>query len=302
MTSPLAGDPNGQRTNWLLAYLGVQKTYDAKVKKALIAAEKDAAKAAAKLAGLDNIGARTKRFEVNLVRYELRDIITKLYKDMIPTIRAGQSDAAYAAAKAALREDARVLKALFPDAKMRRDYEESFTATARHSIQAMINRVLGVSPTYSLSARVYHTSALSKGFVDREINNHIARGTSAKELAKDVSKLIKPSTPGGISYAAMRLARTEINNAFHAQSIGGAQDSPWIADMEWHLSRVHVPSPGDLCEQYSGHKFTKADVPAKPHPQCMCYVTPVMIGWSQFATALQAGAYDDWYESKKLAA
>lgn len=294
MTSPFTGDPAGQRVNWLLAYLGVQKTYDIKVKRALLAAELDAAKAMVKLSG-DNIGDRTKRYQVSLVRSELRDIINALFKGMTPLIRAGQADAAGAAAKAALKEDAKVLKALFPDTKMRKDYEESFTATARHSIQAMINRVAGVSPAYPLSSRVYRSAALSRGQVDRAINNHLARGTSAQELARDIRNLIKPSTPGGVSYAAMRLARTEINNAFHAQSIGAAQDSPWVTDMEWHMSKVHKPDPGDLCEEWDGQKFAKADVPAKPHPQCMCYVTPVMVSWNLFAMNLQAGAYDSYY-------
>jgi hypothetical protein len=150
-----------------------------------------------------------------------------------------------------------------------------------------------------LSRRVYKSGAMASGALDRQINSALARGASAKELADGVRKSINPSTLGGVSYAAMRLARSEINNAFHVMSIENAQEVPWTDEMEWHLSKVHKKNPSDECERYAKKKTYPADkVPLKPHPQCMCYVTPKSVGWKDFKSELKSGKYDDYFEKK----
>jgi hypothetical protein len=303
LTSPLANNSDAQRRNWLLRYLGVQKMYDRKVRSALVKAAQDANRALNKLPDLESggIGSATKRYQTNLVRYELRDIIRSLYKGFIPVLGQGQQDAAEAAARASLAEDAKVLGALFPDEKVRDMWEGSFIASARHSIGALVNRVTGVSTTYPLSTRVYRTAALSRGLVDTTINNHLARGTSAAELAKAVTKSISPNTPGGVSFAAQRLARTEINNAFHTQSME-EMDKPWVENVKWNLSQMHKPDPGDLCEVYAAEgTFPKDGVPLKPHPQCMCYITPVMMDFNAFAQQLRSGVFDSFYTKSNVA-
>lgn len=301
MTSPLKNDEQ-QRANWLIRYVGVQKAYDKKVVAALKLAAKDALEAADKWDRM-NIGDRTKRFQFDLVAKEIRSVVADMFKGLVPVLQQGQMDAAEAAAKALLAEDAKVLEALFPDANMRKSWEESFTASARHSIGAMVNRVAGISPTYTLSRRVYRSGALSSNQLQRQINSSLARGSSAKELADLVRKSILPNTPGGVSYAAMRLGRTEINNAFHTQSILSLKDEPWVDQVKWNLSGVHKPDPGDPCETYAATgTFNKDEVPLKPHPQCMCYVTPVMVEFNEFAANLSAGVYDSYYQKEYNAA
>jgi hypothetical protein len=96
----------------------------------------------------------------------------------------------------------------------------------------------------------------------------------------------------------MRLARTEINNAFHAMSIQAAQEFPWTEAVEWHLSKVHEPQ-GCKCERYAEQReFAKDAVPDKPHPQCMCFVVPKTMGWNSFENQLKSGAFDGFYEKK----
>jgi hypothetical protein len=300
LTSPRKEQPS--RANWLLRYLGVQQTYDKAIADALELAAIDAEEAFDKL-GTVKIGERTRRYQINLVRKELRSLIRDLFQDFVPIIGRGQQDAAEAAEKAALAEDAKVLAALFPDPNLRKAFEASFKATARQGIQAMVNRVIGVSPTYPLSRRVYRAGALASGQLDRQVNSHLARGSAARDIAADVRKSISPKVAGGVSYAAMRLARTEINNAFHAQSIGTMEDKPWVESVRWNLSRVHKDDPGDLCEEYSDiGTFDKTDVPLKPHPQCMCYITPELSSFADFAAGLQSGVYDEYYHRKYKAA
>ena len=104
--------------------------------------------------------------------------------------------------------------------------------------------------------------------------------------------------PGGVSYAAMRLGRTELNNAFHAQSIFDSQETPWVEQMRWHLSKRHEHDPGDECETYAAQAtFRKEDVPEKPHPNCRCFVTPELPDYDQFEQSLLAGHYDPYLDS-----
>jgi hypothetical protein len=295
MTSPLHQPQGDVRKNWLLRYITVQQLYDKKIMSALQRAMYDADEALKKLDGT-NIGDRTKRFQVMLVRNELREIIKFMFKDLVPVIDAGQQEAADAAARAALAQDAKVLEALFPDAEVRKKWEKSFRQSAKHNIASMIMRI--TKTEQPLSKRVYKSSAYASGQVDRIVNSHIARGASAKELAKAVRKTIKPDVAGGVSYAALRLARTEINNAFHAMSIEAAQEFPWVEDIEWHLSKSHGEQ-GCLCEFYAAERyFPKDDVPPKPHPQCMCFIVPRTTSWGNFASNLKSGAYDKHFEEK----
>jgi hypothetical protein len=145
-----------------------------------------------------------------------------------------------------------------------------------------------------LSRRVYHQRALDDGKVEQMIRQGLISGLSAKELAADVYRYVSPGTKGGASYAAMRLARTEINNAFHERQIDGAK-RPGVQAVKWNLSGSHrVP---DLCNVYAGHggngEWPVGEIPEKPHPNCFCYLTYVMMDSDDFQKALAEGKFDD---------
>lgn len=145
-----------------------------------------------------------------------------------------------------------------------------------------------------LSNRVYRQRALDDGRVVQMIRQGLISGLSAKELADDVYKYVSPTAPGGASYAAMRLARTEINNAFHERQIDGAK-RPGVKAVKWNLSGSHkVP---DLCNVYANHggngEWGVDEVPEKPHPNCFCYLTYVMMSPVEFKRKLEAGSFDD---------
>jgi hypothetical protein len=69
--------------------------------------------------------------------------------------------------------------------------------------------------------------------------------------------------------------------------------------VQWHLSGSH-PVP-DECNQYAeeshytdgpaGH-FRSGQVPGKPHPNCLCYTTPVAVPEQVFMADYMAGQYD----------
>jgi len=146
----------------------------------------------------------------------------------------------------------------------------------------------------ALSSRVYRQRALDDGRVVQIIRQGLISGLSAKELADEVYKYVSPKAPGGASYAAMRLARTEINNAFHERQVEGAK-RPGVKAVKWNLSGSHkVP---DLCNVYARHggdgEWPPDDVPDKPHPNCFCYLTYVMMSPAEFKHKLERGDFDD---------
>lgn len=141
-----------------------------------------------------------------------------------------------------------------------------------------------------LSERVYRLRALHDGKVEDVIREGLIANLSAKELAASAYKYVSPTTPGGASYGAMRLARTEINNAFHERQIAGAK-RPGVEAVQWNLSGSHkVP---DECNIYAAHEPYPPDaVPEKPHPQCFCYLTYKTMSPGRFQEKLAAGDFD----------
>lgn len=155
-----------------------------------------------------------------------------------------------------------------------------------------------------LSDKVWQEEMLTNGKLDAIINNALYRGASAADLAKDVRAYVNPNTPGGVRYASHRLARTEINNAFHATQVQEGINSPWVNALKWNLSGSH-PRP-DECNEYaeSSHfsgggqgEFRPEETPQKPHPNCFCYTTPVTPSREDFIKQFQAGVYDEFLES-----
>lgn len=168
---------------------------------------------------------------------------------------------------------------------------------ARAGIDAYISREENLK---QLSKTVYKNAALSTGLVEREIQKALIRGLSAKELAEAVAPLIRPSVPGGVSYAAMRLARTEINNAFHFSQIRYTREMPWVEGYKWNLSGSHPSGQRCVCEDMAQKNhdgigrgvYKKANVPGKPHPHCLCYLTNAEVDNKTFYKRLNSGAYD----------
>lgn len=115
----------------------------------------------------------------------------------------------------------------------------------------------------SLSQQVWKSQAMANGWLDSKINQALARGWDSKRLAREVVSFVDPNTPGGASYAAMRLARTEINNAFHSQTIEQMRKSGVVEYVKWNLSRSHPDR--DICDDLAEHRLGEP-IPGAPDP------------------------------------
>lgn len=286
--------PTANRTP-LVEYLKIQRDRDAEVIQALTSASERIQAELIRLGSGANTGAPGK-----LVRgYQLRKAQSAIHRELASTwhkignvVEAGRAEAT-----------AKAVDLSFPDSLLanilpsedRAALLESLKAGAGQGITALEHRLSGASYR-PLATSVYHNVALSYGRVDKIVNDALARGASARELAKDVRSFIRPDVSGGVSYAAMRLARTEINNAFHAGQVFSAQRNPMITGVRWNLSGSH-PKP-DECNDFAEHGGTgiwnPMEVPGKPHPHCLCFMTDELPDKDEFLRRYEAGHYDDF--------
>lgn len=267
-------------------YLPIQKATEKIIRDQLLDAADEADKIVKRLSAS---AAPTKSANVRIAQYRtasrgVQAVLADLWTDGIgPAVTSGTLDAAAEAASMDVLTDV-----LTETSGINRDtWESSMRQTAKQNVNNYRSRV---EKSYiPLSQRVYRNTALSKGQVDRVINNGLILGKSAKEVAQDVKKYISPNVPGGVSYAAMRLARTELNNAFHATTIIQHGNMPWVTGMEWHLSGSHPKT--DICNSLV-KTYKVDDTPGKPHPQCLCYITPVTKSEDKFIRDFKRGDYD----------
>jgi len=274
-------------------YVKIQKRFDRELARALQLAANDAAKLIKQLGYSDTFSAQIRRAQYAFHGAELQRIERDLWRSIGSDVRRGMK---FSSALSVETNDV-IMKFLIKSVGKGRAaiIADSLLAAARNSFELVRARLLNEIP---LSKLVYKNEALATKKVQTAINNGLALGKTAKEIAEDVFKFISPKAPGGASYAAMRLGRTELNNAFHTTSIRGYANQPWVRGVQWNLSASHPVD--DECNDYAGsdHEglgagiYAPENVPGKPHPMCLCYVTAVTASPREFQNELLAGKYN----------
>lgn len=240
-------------------------------------------------------GATVKAAQLQLVLRELRVAQSALWGDLGRSLRSGVGAAALAAGSNAEG----VLAQTF--AKHGVPVPPALRAGWIQQAKAGIDAILAKSKNgIPLSRAVYKAQALATGQVDRKIKQGLLLGNNAKTIAKSVKDLILPNVAGGVSYAAHRLARTEINHAYQTTQADRYEHEPWTKAMRWNLSKSH-PKP-DVCNVNAGAPGPEGPgtyaFGHKPdsHPNCMCYQTPVQVSPDDFVEAFLAGEYNTYVD------
>mgnify|MGYP000904179854 CR=1 FL=1 len=144
---------------------------------------------------------------------------------------------------------------------------------------------------WALSDRIWETDRVLRKNLHDMIEQCVNEGLSAVEFSRAVEQyLLKPGpawttkiTPsvtgrGSIKYNALRLARTETNNAYRLTHALGAKNSTIVKGIKWNLSHSH-PEP-DICDEWAtqdlyglGPGVYPPDKLPPGHPNCLCYLT-----------------------------
>lgn len=279
----------------LQAYVRIQRAADAEILRALREAYKDVNR---RLGALARAGASDlERSRALAIKKSILDAQAELFERTGQVIERRRVQAAARAIQVAGRYDEAAFAAVGRE-RDARALAEGLEATEARAIDTVEARLSGAS-YIPLSSKVYRTQAWSSGVLERRINSALARGLNAQEFAREIQPLVNPNTPGGPRYAALRLARTEINNAYHAMAVRAAQLKPWITKVTWNLSKSHPKRPGkiEICEQLAGRKYAPTEVPLKPHPLCLCYITPdIDEDDDAFLDALVGGEFNDFLD------
>lgn len=267
----------------------MQRRADADVIKALQAASRDIDARLKALRGSQNISAKVEAAQLQTAKASIHRILAELWTSMGRKIKARQAEAMAEALERGWQWDQILLTRAGLSPEQRAAMKKSLLQTADRNVEVAIRRINGDAAP--LSRRVYKSQQLSTGWVDGKINSALARGLNWKQFAEEVKSSINPSTAGGVAYAAKRLARTEINAAYHAATVAQNRDKPWNTGMVWELSKSH-PTP-DICNLYADRSpYPLGEVPSKPHPHCLCYTYPETVSAEEFRSNLRSGRYD----------
>lgn len=244
------------------------------------------------------VGAELRRQQYTTAAEVLRRQQAELWGQISNSTLAGIDRASQDAARAHARHTEFLARAAvaegLPDIPDLAPTMRTAAESAAENIRSRYKNAIDLSP------RVYRNADLAAGRIDRVVNRGIATSKSAREIAADVRGFIRPDTRGGVSYAAMRLGRTELNNAFHATTVRATSEAPFIEGMKWTLSGSH-PRP-DECDSLAEDDsyglgagvYAPTDTPMKPHPQCLCFVVSVSKSTNRFSSELLEGRYDSW--------
>lgn len=287
---------------WIAAYAKVQVAADRDILALLRSAYADIDQQLKSLAKQKGIGAAVRREQLLTIKRSILRQQAIVFRRVGSVITARRLEAAARAVALGSRIDS-VLLSSTGNSGVASALKDSLTAGLERTVEVAITRM--TQSQYPLAQRIYRTEVWMNDRVGRMVESALARGLSAREFAAEARSWFNPNTPGGVRYASMRLARSEINNAFHAISVNNALDKPWVEGMKWQLSKSH-PKP-DECDTYAkGHSpgmgeglYLPRDVPRKPHPHCFCYVTPEVVDEDVFLDKMLAGKYDT-YLSKSL--
>lgn len=134
-------------------------------------------------------------------------------------------------------------------------------------------------------------------------------GQTKKQIASgDVGLLRDDACDGsGVSYNALRLARTEIQKIHNLATDRMMAQQPWVEEEQVHLSAAHPES--DVCDDVTGGGrdgqgiYEKGEIELPLHPNCLCFKTAVLMSEKDFTSKLNAWLSDAnaWPEMNRYA-
>lgn len=285
------------RREWLKPLTDELFKYDRKIARILAKAADDIDQDISDLIGKKGMGARVREAQLREIRALITSRLQEIYGANFELIKTHRAKVAELAAAIALKRDTKIFNEMNLTEKEKSDVVAFTVAQASRSIEAVTARQ---SKSKKLIKTIDHSNKYAESLVERRINSGLAKGASAADIAKDIKGLLDPNTPGGVSYAAKRIGRTEIANAFHAQAKEDSIGKPWIESVSWNLSKSHPSGSGCMCEKYAMKaKFKPEQVPDKPHPQCLCYITPNVKPWNKVLADIEDSRYDRWLEEHR---
>lgn len=188
--------------------------------------------------------------------------------------------------------------------------------------------------TMNLSGRIWKLDRESRDGINSVLLNGISNGDSAWELANQLQQYLganadcprwtstrlygrtksdivagdttglrsSPCDASGVSYNALRLARTEIQKAHALATDKVLMSQPWVTAEQINLSKAHAEE--DICDETvqggenSDGVYPVGEIELPLHPNCLCFKTGVLMPESEFTGKLKGwlDGSQDWAE------
>lgn len=238
----------------------------------------------------------------------LDDRAAQMSKEILAATHNGIWMASEAGSKGVADITAHMVKDAFPEPAIKR----LFAGLNERATLAMLARTR--RDGLKISDRVWRTTEIARNSIQRILEDAVARGQDARRTAREIQQYLQPGIwkahkletrkrlgiGTDVSYQAMRLARTEMNNAFHEGMITANQHNPGYRGIYWRLSTQHVVP--DICTNMAADVsygepgfYPKGKEPVRPHPQCLCVAVGSYEDPGQFAQRL-----NEWSQNPHL--
>lgn len=131
-----------------------------------------------------------------------------------------------------------------------------------------------------LSDRLWNLENNGVDKIRKIILQGIIDGKTVNQIAVELEHQINESMRSGASYAAIRLARTEVQYVYHKALKDIFSVSPWVQKVQVKISEGHKHK--DICDliveqgENGNGIYNAEDVNLPFHPNCMCYLKPIL--------------------------
>jgi hypothetical protein len=201
---------------------------------------------------------------------------------------------------------------------------EAMTVSINNRLIAnLLNRTL--QDGYTFSERVWQTGADYQIQIKRLLASGTAQGRGTAKIARDLGDYVKKgraSLPKGyteakfgdvvvknVDYRALRVVRTELGTSMQEAAIEQSWSNP-AATQLFNWVRINTQVHECVCPDLAagspykapGAPLDRPDVPARPHPNCMCQIRPILMDLDTVADDIarwhngeQVGYLDEWY-------
>lgn len=133
----------------------------------------------------------------------------------------------------------------------------------------------------SLSDRIWKLDKESLDEIKRIIYDGAINKRNIQDVANALEIYVRGDTgEGGVSYKALRLARTEIQTIYHEALSRILSKIPFIHKIQVKLSARHIVH--DICDDHieggeNGEGIYKiGEIHLPFHPNCLCYIKPIL--------------------------
>ncbi|MEX0975048.1 MAG: hypothetical protein WD024_06870 [Bacillota bacterium] len=274
--------------------------------------------------------AETIRLEIEhltpgtLQRSHLQALASRLERraqELNAQVLAAARQGIYISAEAGVSASQNVAAELLKEGWPKTEVARLFAPVNERAVLAVLTRTQ--RDGLKLSDRIWRVGERMRNSVTRIVEDGVARGLDSRKMARQVQQYLQPGqwtqmkletrrslgVSKDVSYEAMRLARTEMNNAFHEGAILANQENPAYRGVYWRLSSNHPVA--DICDDMARHGgdgfYPKGEEPMRPHPQCRCLILPAYEEPVEFADRLATWIKDPqsqpdiegWYDDAR---